>query len=309
MSIASEIFMIRPAAFGYNAETAASNAFQQMQQNVLQNEISESAIKEFDAFVQKLENHQIRVTVFPDSKTPAKPDAVFPNNWLATMPGGDLYIFPMEAKNRRIEKRKSIVDFFIKNYIVKNVTDYSSYEKENVFLEGTGSIIMDHANKIMYACISTRTNKNLFIEFAEINKYRPVYFSSTLKNGKPIYHTNVMMHVGEKYVVICLETIRDEEEKKLLKNIFKNTDKKIIDISIEQMKIFAGNMLQIKNAEGKNFTILSQTAYDALTDAQKNDISLESTLLPISVKTIEGIGGGSVRCMMAEIFLEKRMAK
>lgn len=309
MPVASEIFMIRPAAFGYNAETAASNAFQQKKENVLQKQVRQTAIKEFDAFVQKLESHHITVTVFPDSKKPPKPDAVFPNNWLATMPGGDVYIFPMEATNRRIEKRKSIIHFLQKNYFVKVVTDLSNYEEQSIFLEGTGSIIMDHANKIMYACISSRTDKNLFIEFAEKNKYKPVYFLSTLKNGQPIYHSNVMMHVGEKYAVACLETIREAEEKKMLTNIFKDTGKKIIDISIPQMKLFAGNMLQLKNKEGKNFTILSQTAFEVLNDQQKNDISLESTLLPISVKTIEAIGGGSVRCMMAEIFLEKRPLK
>ncbi|MBS1731473.1 MAG: amidinotransferase [Bacteroidetes bacterium] len=304
--LASEIFMIRPAAFGYNTETAGSNAFQQIQPGMLKQQVLENAIREFDDFVAQLQSQQIEVTVFPDSKEPVKPDAIFPNNWLVTMPGGEVYIFPMQAENRRIEKRASIIQFLQQNYQVNLVTDYTHFEKEHTFLEGTGSIIMDHTNKIMYACLSSRTDKNLLIEFANHKKYKPVYFLSTLQNGTPIYHTNVMMNLGEKYAVICLETIRDEDEKKAFQHILNATNKRIIDISISQMNAFAGNMLQVKNKTGKKFTILSQSAFNCLNEEQKSLIIQDSTLLPVPIPTIETIGGGSVRCMMAEIFLEKR---
>lgn len=304
MSIASAIFMVRPAAFGYNPETSASNEFQQKENSASGNDLQMQAVKEFDAFVNKLKEHKINVTVFQDSELPVKPDAIFPNNWLATMPDGQLIIFPMEASNRRIERSESIIHFFKENYIVHSFLDLSENESQQKFLEGTGSIIMDHANKKMYACISSRTNKNLFIQFAKGHHYEPIYFDASLKNGKAIYHTNVMMHVGEKYAVICTECIQNIEEKKWVVETLNNTGKKIVDISIDQMKSFAGNMLQVKNTDGNNFTIMSQAAFDSLSPMQKETISLASALLPISIHSIETAGGGSVRCMMAEIFLD-----
>lgn len=305
MIIASEIFMIRPASFGFNPETSVSNEFQRKDNTILQKDLQQSAVEEFDAFVKKLQEHKISVTVFRDSEIPVKPDAIFPNNWLATMPDGQLIIFPMEASNRRIERSESIIHFFKENYFVRSFLDLSENENQQKFLEGTGSIIMDHANEKMYACISSRTNKNLFIQFAKGNRYEPIYFDASLKNGKAIYHTNVMMHVGEKYAVLCTECIHDAKEKKWVVETLKSTGKKIVDINIDQMKSFAGNMLQVKNTDGNNFTILSQSAFDSLTEMQKETIALDSILLPISINTIETAGGGSVRCMMAEIFLQR----
>lgn len=303
--IATEIFMVRPASFGFNQETAISNSFQQKNENLQQTKIRDVAQKEFDAFVQKLRSHQISVTVYQDSAMPEKPDAVFPNNWLVTMPGNLVFLFPMEAPNRRIEKQAGILEYLKTNFRINAIEDYSFYEGKNIFLEGTGSMIMDHAYKKMYACLSSRTNKELFLRFAAECRYTPIYFHACTPDGKAIYHTNVMMHVGSAYAVVCLDAIQVEEEKRNVITLLESTGKEIIPISIAQMHAFAGNMLQVSNTSDKKFTILSQAAFDILTNAQKASISRYSELVPIAIPTIEGIGGGSVRCMMAEIFLEK----
>lgn len=303
--IASEILMVRPASFGFNPQTAESNTFQQKKETVQQAHIQQAARQEFDAFVEKLGAHKIQVSVYHDVANPPKPDAIFPNNWLVTMPGNRVYLFPMEAPNRRIEKQEGIIQMLKENFRVAAIEDYSFYEEKNIFLEGTGSIIMDHKHKIMYACRSSRTDKNLFLQFAEACLYTPVYFHACVQNGAAIYHTNVMMHVGEDYAVVCLDSIQDEMEQKHLTTTLESTGKAIVAISFEQMHGFAGNMLQIKNTEEEKFTILSQSAYDTLTNDQKDRINQTSVLLPILIPTIESIGGGSVRCMMAEIFLER----
>ncbi|MDE1192199.1 MAG: arginine deiminase-related protein [Arachidicoccus sp.] len=305
--LASSILMVRPASFGFNAETAANNAFQQKQSESTSINIAEKAIEEFDAMVKLLCEKDIDITVIQDTQKPEKPDAVFPNNWFCTLPGGKLIVFPMFAENRRIEKQNPVLQSIRNEFIIVEERDWSEYEKENIFLEGTGSMIFDHENKIVYACISERTDKKIFEKFADTYGYKPISFLSVDENGTPIYHTNVMMHMGENYVVICLDSIPYEAEQKEIISCLQNTHHELIDISQEQVKKFAGNMIQVKNKSDEKFTVLSRTAFDALTEKQKSILSLHTQLLPVNIPTIESIGGGSARCMIAELFLERKI--
>lgn len=304
--IASTILMIRPASFGYNAETAANNVFQNQLQTLSQTEIQKNAVKEFDEFIALLRKNDIEVIVVEDTALPQKPDAIFPNNWFCSLPDGTVAVFPMYAPNRRIEKRQDLLQMLSEKYKVKDMEDWSIYEAENIFLEGTGSMLIDHDNKIIYACISPRTDKALLEKFAAKHGYKAALFYSTDENGIDIYHTNVVMHLGEDYVVICLESVRDETERKTVSQLLTETGHEIIPITLKQVYAFAGNMLQVKNKSGEHFTILSKTAFDSLTENQKQTLEKHTKLLPVNINTIETIGGGSVRCMMAEIFLEKR---
>lgn len=298
--------MIRPASFGYNAETAMNNSFQREDKKNTSADISNKSIEEFDNMVNLLRSKNIDVFVVQDSKRPPKPDAVFPNNWFCTLPNGELILFPMFAENRRIEKQKSILEKIQDEFTVKNFEDWSDSEKQNIFLEGTGSIIFDHENKIAYACISERTNKSLLEKFAKQYGYKPVSFISQDQNGIPIYHTNVMMHIAETYAIVCLDSIENKTEKMLVSETLQETEHEVIAISQEQLKNFAGNMIQVKNRNEEKFTILSSSAFDILNEEQKKILSYHTNLLPVNIKTIETIGGGSARCMIAEIFLGRK---
>lgn len=303
--VASTILMIRPAAFGYNAETAANNVFQS-QSKLAASDVQQKAEAEFDAFVETLRQKHIEVIVVQDTVEPVKPDAVFPNNWFCTLQDGTLAIFPMYAPNRRIEKRDDMLQVLANQYETRDVEDWSEYEAESLFLEGTGSMIIDHEHKLIYACLSPRTNKSVLEKFAHAHGYRTITFYSKDENGVEVYHTNVIMHLGETYAVICLESITDEVERIAVSQMLTATGHEIIPITLKQVHAYAGNMLQVKNAKDKNFTILSKQANKALTRQQKDILKIHTNLLPIDIDTIETIGGGSVRCMMAEIFLEKK---
>ncbi|ANI89714.1 amidinotransferase [Arachidicoccus ginsenosidimutans] len=307
LQTASFILMVRPAGFGYNAETADNNTFQHNETSISATNISKKAVEEFDAFVKLLREKNIDVTVVEDSATPVKPDAVFPNNWFCTLPDGKLIVFPMFAANRREEKRDDILQQITHDFSVSDVEDWSEYEADNFFLEGTGSMIFDHANKTVYACISPRTHKALFERFAKTHHYKPIIFSAKDENDVPIYHTNVMMHIGESYAVVCLDAIKNETEKIYIAQTLREAGHEIIPISFEQMNAFAGNMIQVRNKFGEPFTILSKTGFDSLTLEQKYILSVHTNLLPVNISTIETIGGGSARCMIAEIFLERKM--
>lgn len=303
--VASTILMIRPAAFGYNAETAANNVFQS-QSKLSAKDVQQKAEAEFDSFVETLRKKQIDVIVVQDTVKPAKPDAVFPNNWFCTLQDGTLAVFPMYAANRRIEKRDDMLQTLADQYETRDVEDWSEYEAESLFLEGTGSMIIDHEHKHIYACLSPRTNKAVLEKFAHAHGYRTITFHSKDENGVEVYHTNVIMHLGETYAVICLESITDEVERIAISQLLTATGHEIIPITLKQVRAYAGNMLQVKNAKGKKFTILSKQASKALTKEQRDILKIHTNLLPVNIDTIETIGGGSVRCMMAEIFLKKK---
>ena len=297
--------MVRPAAFGFNAETAANNYFQS-NLDISKEELQQRALTEFDTMVQTLRSHNINVVVIDDTKEPAKPDAIFPNNWLSTSPNGTVAIFPMYAPNRRIEKRNEILQQIAKEFVVNDLQDWSEYEVEGRFLEGTGSMVIDYDNKMIYACVSERTSLSVLEKYAGANGFQAIVFLATDRNGMPVYHTNVAMALGEGFCVLCEEAIEEEWELIAVRQLLESTNHSIIAITREQMHCFAGNMLQVKNNNDERFLIMSQTAYDSLRKEQKQMLEAYSTLLPIAVPTIEEVEGGSVRCMIAEIFLEIR---
>lgn len=303
--IASTILMVRPASFGFNAETAQNNVFQK-NVKASQKEIQQKAIAEFDKFVATLRKKGIEVIVFDDSAKPVKPDAIFPNNWFCTLEDGTLAVFPMYAPNRRIEKRNDLLQMLVEKYNVRDVEDWSEYEAESLFLEGTGSMIIDQDYKVIYACISPRTNKSVLEKFAHAHGYKAMLFYSKDENGTDVYHTNVIMHLGETYAVICMESIPNEAERIAVSQLLITTGHEVIPITLKQVHAYAGNMLQVKNAKGEKFTVLSKSAYNSLTKEQRDILQMHTTLLPMDITTIETIGGGSTRCMMAEIFLEKK---
>ncbi|MCE3259812.1 MAG: amidinotransferase [Bacteroidetes bacterium] len=302
MQSTDTILLIKPSGFVFNTQTASSNSFQ----NEIRSEgIAQKAIEEFENFRATLDSKGIRVIAVDDTPSPQKPDAVFPNNWISFHPDGTVVLYPMAAANRRLERRQDIIDLLREKFEIKKIIDLSNYESENKFLEGTGSIVFDHVGKIAYACLSPRTDKDLLIEVCKLLNYKPVYFYSHDKNGKEIYHTNVMMCIGEKFAVICSESISDKEERASVLSSLQATGHEIIDIRFPQMNAFAGNMLCVKNKEGKTFLVMSQSAFQSLTHVQEHQLRKYSELLPIPIPTIETIGGGSARCMIAEIFSQK----
>lgn len=297
--------MVRPAAFGFNEETAANNYFQ-TNPGIGKEVLQQKALAEFDNMVQLLRNEEVDVLVIDDTKEPPKPDALFPNNWLSTSPNGTVSVFPMYAPNRRAEKRDDILQQLARHFVVKDVQDWSEYEAEGRFLEGTGSMVIDHDNKMIYAAVSERTNLSVLEKYAATNNYQAIVFLATDKNGQPVYHTNVMMALGSAFCVLCEEAIEEEWELIAVRQLLESTGYTIIAITREQMHAFAGNMLEVKNKKAENVLVLSQTAFDSLRKEQKQMLEAFAQLLPVPVLTIEQVEGGSVRCMMAEIFLEKR---
>ncbi|MDZ4794707.1 MAG: arginine deiminase-related protein [Bacteroidota bacterium] len=315
MPLATTILMVRPAAFGFNEETAANNYFQSnpdiSKEDPIAIGLQQRALTEFDLMVQTLRSHDINVLVIEDTKEPAKPDAIFPNNWLSTSPNGMVAVFPMYAPSRRIEKRNEILEQLAAAFIIRDVQDWSEYEAEGRFLEGTGSMVIDHDNNMIYACVSERTSLSVLEKYAATNGYQAIVFLATDKNGMPVYHTNVVMALGESFCVLCEDAIEEEWELIAVRQLLESTNHSIIAITREQMHCFAGNMLEVKSTPssgsgGENFLVLSQTAFNSLRKEQKQMLEAYATLLPIAVPTIEEVEGGSVRCMMAEVFLERR---
>jgi len=297
--------MVRPAAFGFNEETAANNYFQ-TNPGISKEALQQKALAEFDSMVWLLRNEEIDVLVIEDTKEPPKPDAIFPNNWLSTSPEGTVSVFPMYAPNRRAEKRDDILQQLARHFVVKDLQDWSEYEAEGRFLEGTGSMVIDHDNKMIYAAVSERTNLSVLEKYAATNNYQAIVFLATDKNGQPVYHTNVMMALGSAFCVLCEEAIEEEWELIAVRQLLESTGHNIIAITREQMHAFAGNMLEVKNKKGENVLVLSQNAFNSLSMEQKELLETYAKLLPVAVPTIEQVEGGSVRCMMAEIFLEKK---
>ncbi len=302
MQTTNTVLLIRPANFGFNTETEASNAFQNKVSESEQT-IKQKALAEFEAFASLLKSKGVNVIVFDDTPLPQKPDAIFPNNWVSFHADGTVILYPMFAQNRRLERRHDIIESLKKEFIITQVIDLSGYEAENKFLEGTGSIIFDHDHKIAYACLSPRTDKELFFNLCERLQYKPVCFHSQDKEGQEIYHTNVMMCIGEKFAVICSDTIADERERENVLQSLTQTGHEIIEVTTDQMNHFAGNMLAIKTKDNKAILALSQSAFDSLTVAQRQAIGKFCELVPLAIPTIETIGGGSARCMIAELFI------
>jgi hypothetical protein len=293
--------MIRPVNFGFNEQTADSNAFQN--RNADKTGVKEKARQEFDGMVNILRENGVDVTVVEDTPEPYTPDSVFPNNWVSFHTDGSIFLYPMQAENRRLERREDIIARLEDNFHVKHVIDLSRFELENKFLEGTGSMVLDRENKFTYACISPRTDREVLALFCEEAGYKEVSFHAYDQYHQAIYHTNVLMCIGSKFAVICLDSISDEGEKNAVTSILKLTHKEIINISFEQMNRFAGNMLEVKNKSGDTLIVMSQNAYNALDNQQKKFLEKYGKLVYADINTIETNGGGSARCMMAEVHL------
>ncbi|RWY54115.1 citrulline utilization hydrolase CtlX [Mucilaginibacter gilvus] len=298
----NHLLMIRPVNFGFNAQTAESNAFQIQQADQLT--VQHKALREFDGFVAILRQNGVDVTVIEDTPEPHTPDSIFPNNWVSFHDTGDVILYPMQAGNRRLERREDIISRLEENFKATHLVDLSRFEAKNQFLEGTGSMVLDRENKIAYACLSPRTDAEVLKAFCDYSGYKSITFDAFDQNGKAIYHTNVSMCIGSAFAVICLDSITHAAEKETLIQSLKITDKQIIDITFEQMNQFAGNMLEVKNADGETLIVMSQTAHGSLTEEQKDTLSQFGKLVYADINTIETNGGGSARCMMAEVHLE-----
>ncbi|MGQ1787744.1 MULTISPECIES: citrulline utilization hydrolase CtlX [unclassified Saccharicrinis] len=298
----SNILLVRPANFTFNQQTAISNAFQNTV-DLSPEEIKARVIEEFDTFAERLINKGVNVMVVQDTHTPIKPDAVFPNNWGSFHADGTAILYPIATPNRQVEKRPEIIGQIKARFKIEKLIDLSNHEAECKFLEGTGSIVFDHMHKIAYACLSPRTDRDVFIELCDIINYKPVYFTATDKSGQEIYHTNVMMSVSKMFSVICLESIKDERERNLVIDSLEQTGHEIISITLEQVNYFAGNMISLLTQSGEEILVMSLSAFEVLTDQQKEAIGNYCEPFPMNTKTIETIGGGSARCMISEIFL------
>jgi hypothetical protein len=303
------ILMVRPIHFRMNEQTSINNYYQNVLDHLLPETVNKKAQQEFDVFVETLKNVGINVVVVNDTEEFDTPDSIFPNNWVSFHSNGNVGLFPMFAENRRLERREDVLlALEEKGFVIENVIDYTDAETEGFFLEGTGSVVLDRVNGKAYCALSPRADEDLFIEFCEDFDYFPIVFSAyQTVNGKreAIYHTNVMMCIGETFTVICLDSIDDKKERKNVVNHLKENGKEIVVITETQVDYFAGNMLQVKGSNDELYLIMSQAAYDALTETQINALNKHSKILTSSLDTIEACGGGSARCMMAEVFLPK----
>ena len=305
----NSILMIRPVAFRMNEQTAVNNYYQKVLDGLTPENVNAKAQEEFDTFVQKLKMVGIDVTVVDDTLDPDTPDSIFPNNWISFHENGDVALYPMFAENRRAERREDILDLLEeKGFQLNDIVDYTSAEEDGVFLEGTGSLLLDRANGKAYCALSPRADEELMIEFCEDFDMGPIIFEAFQTvdgERKLIYHTNVMMCLGETFAVICADCIDDKSERKQVLQSLKEDGKEIILITEEQVNNFAGNMLQLKGTDDKSYIVMSKSAHESLTADQIQKLEKHATILSSSLDTIEACGGGSARCMMAEIFLPK----
>jgi hypothetical protein len=303
------IVMIRPIAFRMNEQTAVNNYYQKVLDNLLPSTVNAKAQAEFDAFVDKLQKVGVEVIVLEDTLTPDTPDSIFPNNWISFHENADVTLYPMFAENRRLERREDVLELLEeKGYQIENIVDYTEAEQDGFFLEGTGSIVLDRANGKAYCALSPRADEELFIEFCEDFDMHPVIFEAfqTVEGErKLIYHTNVMMCVGETFAVICSECIDDKKERKMVLDTLKQDGKEVILITEKQVNNFAGNLLEVKGANNQNYVVMSESAYNVLTLKQIEQIEKHAPIIYSNLDTIEACGGGSARCMMAENFLPK----
>jgi len=303
----SSVLMIRPTCFYGNPLTVTSNRFQVKTDASVADQLKK-ALEEFELFTIALKKCGVEVFEFNDTQEPPKPDAIFPNNWVSFHADGTVVLYPMEAINRRAERRYEIIDQLVDDYKFKvnKVVDLSYHEKEGHYLEGTGSLVLDRVNRIAYACISSRTHLEVLDDFSQKMNFTIVAFNAVDHNDIPIYHTNVLMCIGDSFVVICGEAIPDFEERNTVFDSLKRTGHEIIDLTISQMNSFAGNMLELTTASTKNIIVMSQQAKNSLTKEQILCLEKRTRILSVPVDTIENISGGSVRCMMAEIYLPQK---
>ncbi|MEM9992205.1 MAG: arginine deiminase-related protein [Bacteroidota bacterium] len=304
--ITDTILMVRPAHFGFNPTTAESNAFQSNDTALSSEEIRLLAIQEFDQLVAKLYSAKIDVIVIEDTEDPIKYDAVFPNNWFSTHDDGSLVFYPMFSPMRRLERRPEIFEVLAETHHINQRIHFEQFETEDAFLESTGSIILDRPNNIGYACRSVRTNQKVVEAFCERMRCKAFFFDAVDVNEQLIYHTNVIMAIGETFVIMCMDSVKNGSEYVELLQHFARTNKTLIEISLAQMECFAGNMLQVRNRDGETFLVMSEQAYQSLLPEQIDLIEQHTNILYSPVYIIEQFGGGSVRCMMAEIFLPKK---
>lgn len=307
--ITNNILMIRPVSFRMNEETAINNYYQKVVDTLTPETVQFKALQEFDAFVEKLKDKGVNVIVINDSKETDTPDSIFPNNWVSFHQNGDVGLYPMFAENRRLERREDVLEALeSQGFEIENIIDYTAAEEASVFLEGTGSLLLDRVNQKAYCALSPRADEDLFIEFCEDFEYTPVPFiANQTVNGErlPIYHTNVMMCLAEDFAVVCLDCIDDKKERKNLLSHLKEDGKRVIAISESQVTNFAGNMLQVLGENNKRYLVMSKSAYESLSKQQVTDIEKYCEIIYSSLDTIEACGGGSARCMMAEVFLPK----
>jgi hypothetical protein len=296
--------MIRPVSFVYNEQTAVNNAFQSATD--AHDNVQEKALEEFDTFVHILRNNGVDVTVVQDTLDPHTPDSIFPNNWVSFHNNGTVMLYPMFAPNRRAERKPHVLNTIAENFLITQTIDLTQHENNDLFLEGTGSMVLDRDKQLAFACLSPRTDEKVLDEFCRKMNYTPVLFTSTDGNGHPIYHTNVMMCVADRYVVICLESIASPTEQQKVSDIILKSGKEIIPISLKQMNHFAGNMLQVENIQGEKLLIMSTQAFESLSEEQLEKLKTFNRIIHSSINTIETNGGGSARCMMAEIYLQKK---
>jgi hypothetical protein len=296
----SQILMIRPVRFAFNEQTAINNSFQQPG---IDTEHQQQALQEFDGLVALLRSHDVQVMVVDDTPEPHTPDSIFPNNWVSFHSNGTVCLFPMFAVNRRHERKPHVIERVRDLFKVRHILDLSGHEKEGLFLEGTGSMVLDRAHRIAYACLSARTDRKMVEEFCRKMSYRAHCFHASDQHGAPIYHTNVMMCVAKTFAVVCMDSIQNQSEKTALSQSLSSHGKEIIEISMEQMGRFAGNMLQVVNERDEPLLIMSDQAFESLRVDQIERLEKYNTIIHAPLNTIEQYGGGSARCMLAEIFL------
>jgi hypothetical protein len=300
------VILIRPHSFGPNSETAASNFFQQSPA-APGLKIGAQAVAEFDGMVEALKDAGADPIVFEDTDTPVKPDAIFPNNWVSFHADGTVVLYPMEAKNRRAERRTDILESLTGQYRfhIREIVDLSFLEDEASYLEGTGSLVLDRVNRVLYAALSSRTHMSALADFAQRAGYEINAFTATDSKGAVVYHTNVMMGIGDRFAVICADSIGDAGKRAGVLARLASTGREVMEISVAQMEAFAGNLLELATASGEPVIVMSATAHESLSSAQLDFLGRYGRILPISIGMIEAIGGGSVRCMMAEVFLPR----
>lgn len=299
--------MIRPVRFGFNEQTAASNAFQDTSLAHQPLELAQAdAQREFDEMVRQLRASGVDVMVYNDTATPHTPDSIFPNNWVSFHYSGTVVLYPMQAENRRTERRQDIIDDLAQRFHVAKIVDLTASENEGKYLEGTGSLVLDRMNRVAFACLSPRTHPDVLAEFSQRTGYKTVAFHAVDATGKAVYHTNVLMCIGDTFAVVCLQAIQNLDERLMVRQELERLHKRIIEISVEQMNAFAGNMLLVKTMKGQKLLVMSKRAHQSLTEKQIDVLDDYATLLPFDLTAIEANGGGSARCMMAEVHLPSK---